>query len=87
MYCKVNISRKAVYEAQLSELSDALDIDGLERKAYHTYNEVSKFKGYTAVSVPMFVAGHFLTDPALDLDQRMAYVLIPLGLPMLAYGG
>ena len=51
------------------------------------FNEVSRFKMYAAVSVPMFVAGHFLTDPALDLYQRMAYVLIPLGLLMLAYGG
>ena len=50
------------------------------------FNEVSRFKGYAAVSVPMFVAGHFLTDPALDLYQRLAYVLIPLGLMMLAYG-
>ena len=51
------------------------------------FNEVSRFKGYAAVSVPMFVAGHFLTDPALDVYQRLAYVLIPLGLLMLAYGG
>ena len=51
------------------------------------FNEVPRFKGYAAVSVPMFVAGHFLTDPALDVYQRMAYVLIPLGLLMLGYGG
>jgi hypothetical protein len=51
------------------------------------FNEVPRFKGYAAVSVPMFVAGHFLTDTALDVYQRMAYVLIPLGLLMLAYGG
>jgi hypothetical protein len=50
------------------------------------FNEVRRFKGYAAVSVPMFIGGHFLTDPALDLFQRMAYVLIPLGLLMLAYG-
>ena len=50
------------------------------------FNEVSRFKGYAAVSVPMFVAGHFLTDPGLDLFQRLAYVLIPLGLLMLGYG-
>jgi hypothetical protein len=50
------------------------------------FNEVSRFKGYAAVSVPMFLAGHFLTDPALDLFQRLAQVLIPLGLLMLAYG-
>ncbi|MBC8224697.1 hypothetical protein H8E65_08920 [Candidatus Bathyarchaeota archaeon] len=51
------------------------------------FNEVSRFKGYAAVSVPMFVAGHFLTDPGLDLFQRLAHVMIPLGLLMLAYGG
>ena len=51
------------------------------------FNEVPRFKGYAAVSVPMFLAGHFLTDPALDLFQRLAQVLIPLGLLMLAYGG
>ena len=51
------------------------------------FNEVSRFKMYAAVSVPMFVAGHFLTDPVLDLFQRLAYVMIPLGLMMLAYGG
>ena len=51
------------------------------------FNEVSRFKGFAALSVPMFIAGHFLTDPALDVYQRMAYVLIPLGLLMLAYGG
>ena len=51
------------------------------------FNEVPRFKGYAAVSVPMFVAGHFLTDPGLDVYQRMAYVLIPLGLLMLGYGG
>ena len=51
------------------------------------FNEVPRFKGYAAVSVPMFVAGHILTDPALDVYQRLAYVLIPLGLLMLAYGG
>ena len=50
------------------------------------FNEVSRFKGYAAVSVPMFLAGHFLTDPALDLYQRLAQVLIPLGLLMLGYG-
>ena len=51
------------------------------------FNEIPRFKVYAAVSVPMFIAGHFLTDPALDVYQRMAYVLIPLGLLMLAYGG
>jgi uncharacterized membrane protein YjjP (DUF1212 family) len=50
------------------------------------FNEVSRFKGYAAVSVSMFLAGHFLTNPALDLYQRLAQVLIPLGLLMLAYG-
>jgi len=50
------------------------------------FNEVSRFKGYAGVSVPMFIGGHFLTDPGLDLFQRLAYVLIPLGLMMLAYG-
>jgi hypothetical protein len=50
------------------------------------FNEVLRFKGYAAVSVPMFLAGHFLTDPGLDLFQRLAYVLIPLGLLMLANG-
>jgi hypothetical protein len=34
----------------------------------------------------MFLAGHFLTNPALELYQRLAQVLIPLGLLMLAYG-
>jgi len=51
------------------------------------FNEVPRFKGYAAVSVPMFIGGHFLTDSSLDLFQRLAYVLIPLGLMMLAYGG
>jgi len=50
------------------------------------FNEVPRFKGYAAISVPMFIGGHFLTDLALDLFQRLAYVLIPLGLLMLAYG-
>ena len=50
------------------------------------FNEVPRFKGYAAVSVPMFLAGHLLTDPGLDLFQRLAQVLIPLGLLMLAYG-
>ena len=50
------------------------------------FNEISRFKGYASVSMPMFVAGHFLTDPGLDLFQRLAQVLIPLGLLMLAYG-
>ena len=50
------------------------------------FNEVPRFKGYAAVSVPMFLAGHFLTDPGLDLFQRLAHVLIPLGLLMLIYG-
>jgi len=36
---KAYMSRKAVYDAQLSELRDALDIDGLKRRAYHAYNE------------------------------------------------
>ena len=50
------------------------------------FNEVSRFKGYAAISVPMFVVSHFLTDTSLDLYQRLAYVLIPLGLLMMAYG-
>lgn len=50
------------------------------------FNEIPRFKGYSAVSVPMFIGGHFLTDPSLDLFKRLAYVLIPLGLMMLAYG-
>jgi hypothetical protein len=50
------------------------------------FNEVPRFKGYAAVSVPMFLAGHFFTNPALDLYQRLAQVLIPLGLLMLVYG-
>jgi len=50
------------------------------------FNEVSRFKQYAAISVPMFVVGHFLTDPGLDLFQRLAYALIPLGLLMMAYG-
>ena len=50
------------------------------------FNEVSRFKGYAAVSVPMFVVCHFLADPALDLFKKLALVMIPLGLLMMAYG-
>ena len=50
------------------------------------FNEVSRFKGYAAISVPMFVVSHFLADPALDLFEKLALVLIPLGLLMMAYG-
>jgi len=50
------------------------------------FNEVSRFKGYAAVSVPMFVVSHFLADPALDLFKKLALVMIPLGLLMMAYG-
>ena len=50
------------------------------------FNEVSRFKGYAAISVPMFVVSHFLADPALDLFEKLALVLIPLGFLMMAYG-
>ena len=50
------------------------------------FNEVSRFKGYAAISVPMFVVSHFLADPALDLFEKLALVLIPLGILMMAYG-
>lgn len=50
------------------------------------FNEVSRFKGYATVSVPMFVVSHFLADPALDLFEKLALVMIPLGLLMMAYG-
>jgi hypothetical protein len=50
------------------------------------FNEVSRFKGYAAISVPMFVVNHFLADPALDLFEKLALVLIPLGILMMVYG-
>ena len=50
------------------------------------FNEVSRFKGYAATSVPMFVVSHFLADPALDLFEKLALVMIPLSLLMMAYG-
>jgi len=50
------------------------------------FNEISRFKGYAAISVPMFVVSHFLADPALDLFEKLALVMIPLGILMVAYG-
>ena len=50
------------------------------------FNEISRFKGYAAISFAMFTAAHFLTDPGLDVFQRMAYAMIPLGAVMMAYG-
>jgi len=50
------------------------------------FNEVARFKGYAAVSIALFTAGHFLTDPGLDVYQRMAYAMIPLGTVMMGYG-
>jgi hypothetical protein len=50
------------------------------------FNEVSRFKGYAAISVPMFVVSHFLADPALDLFEKLALVMIPLGIMMMGYG-
>ena len=50
------------------------------------FNEVSRFKGYAAISVPMFVVSHFLADPALDLFEKLALVMIPLSILMMAYG-
>ena len=50
------------------------------------FNEVARFKGYSAISFTLFTVGHFLTDPGLDVFQRMAYSMIPLGVVMMGYG-
>jgi hypothetical protein len=51
------------------------------------FNEVSRFRWYTGLSVVMFTTAHLLTDPSKGVFGRMAYAGIPLGLIMMANGG
>jgi hypothetical protein len=50
------------------------------------FNEVSRFRWYTGLSVVMFTIAHLLTDSSRGVFPRMAYAGIPLGLIMMTNG-